>query len=193
MAASALFLDRDGVVNVDRGYVGRIDQFEFMPGIFELVRFAAHELRWPVIIATNQSGIGRGLFDEAAYDTLRRWMCSRFAAENAPLARVYHCPYHPVHGIGDYRQDHPWRKPNPGMFLQAARDFGLDLATCALIGDGMRDIEAAAAAGISIRIRVAPGPAAAGADHCAVCDLHEALDVLRLRAGALSRDRAAGT
>jgi D-glycero-D-manno-heptose 1,7-bisphosphate phosphatase len=182
MKRRALFLDRDGVINIDRGYVHRIDEFEFVPGIVELVRFAAHELAWPVIVTTNQSGIGRGLFDEAAFQELTRWMCERFKAEGAPLTRVYHCPYHPVHGIGDYKRDHPWRKPNAGMILQAACDFDLDLPNCALVGDDMRDMEAAAVAGIGLRIRVAGADHPSGADHHDVRDLSEALAVLRARA-----------
>ena len=89
MPKSALFLDRDGVINVDRGYVHRADQFEFVPAIFELARFAANELRWPLVVVSNQSGIGRGFFGEDSYQELTRWMCERFAAEGAPIARVY--------------------------------------------------------------------------------------------------------
>ena len=138
--SSALFLDRDGVINVDHGYVCRPDQFEFVPGIFELARFWADELGWPIIVVTNQSGIGRGYFDERTYADLTQWMCGRFADEGAAIARVYHCPYHPVDGIGEFRRDHPWRKPNPGMILQAASDLALDLARSAIVGDKMSDM-----------------------------------------------------
>jgi D-glycero-D-manno-heptose 1,7-bisphosphate phosphatase len=188
MHRRALFLDRDGVINVDHGYVHRIDRFEFVPGILEVARFAVHELAWTVIVATNQSGIGRGLFDETAYQELTRWMCERFKAEGVPLGRVYHCPYHPLHGIGDYKRDHPWRKPSPGMLLQAASDFDLDLPGCAFIGDDMRDIEAAAAAGIVLRIRVAAADHPGGPDHHDVRDLAEALTVLKSRAAPADRD-----
>lgn len=150
----ALFLDRDGVINVDRGYVHRIDDFEFVPGIFELARFASRNLAWPIVVATNQAGIGRGYYDEAAFDALTRWMCERFAAEGAPISKVYHCPYHPEHGIGHYRQDHPWRKPNPGMLMQAAQDLNLVLARSVLIGDKMSDIACARAAGVEHRILI---------------------------------------
>src|SRR5262245_18434586 len=88
----ALFLDRDGVISVDHGYVHRVDQFQFLPGIFDLVRHAVRELYWPVVVVTNQAGIGRGLFGEKAFDKLTSWMCERFASEGAPLANVYHCP-----------------------------------------------------------------------------------------------------
>jgi D-glycero-D-manno-heptose 1,7-bisphosphate phosphatase len=179
----ALFLDRDGVINVDRDYVHRIEDFEFIPGIFELARFAVHDLRWHVIVITNQSGIARGYFDEAAFQTLTHWMCGRFAAERAPIARVYHCPYHPTEGIGRYRRDHPWRKPKPGMILQAADDFALDLSASAIVGDGRRDMEAAAAAGVALRIRIDPGVGStADPDHLTARNLDGALALLRAHA-----------
>jgi D-glycero-D-manno-heptose 1,7-bisphosphate phosphatase len=184
MGRSALFLDRDGVINVDHGYVYRPERFEFVPGIFELARFWANERRQPIVVVTNQSGIGRGLFDETAYVELTRWMCDRFAAENAAIARVYHCPYHPQHGIGEYRRDHPWRKPNPGMILQAAADLDLDLAASAIVGDGMSDVEAGAAAGVGLRILIQSpptGPAPDAPSHEVVAGLAEALALLRTR------------
>jgi len=88
MHNSALFLDRDGVINVDRGSVHRADEFEFVPGIFELARFWTNELRRPIVVVTNQSGIGRGYFDENAYADLTRWMCERFEAERTAITRV---------------------------------------------------------------------------------------------------------
>lgn len=175
----ALFLDRDGIINVDHGYVHRREQFEFVPGIFDLVRHAA-EVGWPVVVVTNQAGIGRGLFDEAAFHDLTRWMCARFAAERAPIARVYHCPYHPEFGLGAYRLDHPWRKPRPGMILQAAADLGLDLPASAMVGDAMTDIAAAAAAGVGLRILVGTGDTLDGAPAFQrAADLAEALATLR--------------
>src|SRR5262245_44341237 len=144
MPNSALFLDRDGVINVDHGYVHRPDQFEFVPGIFELARFWTNEVQRPIVVITNQSGIGRGYFDQNAYAALTRWMCDRFEAEGTAISRVYHCPHHPVEGLGEYRRDHPWRKPNPGMLLQAVSDLGLDPVHCAIVGDKMSDMEAGA-------------------------------------------------
>lgn len=186
----ALFLDRDGVINVDRGYVHRVDQFEFIPGIFELAHFVAVELRWPIIVATNQSGIGRGFFDEAAYGALTQWMCDRFRQEGAPLTRVYHCPYHPRHGVGAYRVDHPWRKPRPGMFLQAAADFGISLPISVLIGDAITDIQAGAAAGIRLLIRLAQAGTDASEQvplHTLATDHGDALRLVQSFANRLSR------
>ena len=193
-ATPALFVDRDGVINVDHGYVHRIDQFDFIPGIFELARYVTGVLRWPVIVATNQSGIGRGYFDEQAYDALTQWMCERFRQEGAPLTRVYHCPYHPQHGIGVYRAEHPWRKPQPGMLLQAVDDFGTNLADSVLIGDRASDIEAAAAAGIRFRIRLARQEAGAPVQappHAVAADLEAALRLIRDFATGLDRPEAA--
>ena len=197
----ALFLDRDGVINVDHGYVHRVEQFEFIPGIFELVRFAGQELRWPVIVTTNQAGIGRGYFDERAFQRLTEWMCDRFRHEQAPITKVYHCPYHPEHGVGEYRLDHAWRKPKPGMILQAAADLNLDLPRSALLGDKISDIEAGASAGIPLRIRIdaeGTSPAAGDPPHLVVPTLAEALSVLRNRHAATAgdsnaRDSQAGT
>ena len=179
VADRALSLDdRDGVINVDRGYVHRLDQFKFVPGIFSLARFWADELRRPIVVVSNQSGIGRGYFDEKAHADLTRWMCDRFEAEGAAIARVYHCPYHPLHGIGEYRRDHPWRKPKPGMILLAISDLALDPAQCPIVGDKMSDIEAGAAAGLGLRILL-DARADRGRNHVlgheVVADLGEAL------------------
>jgi D-glycero-D-manno-heptose 1,7-bisphosphate phosphatase len=122
---SALFLDRDGVINVDRGYIHRSDQFEFVPGIFDLARFWTNELQRRIVVVTNQSGIGRGYFDENAYADLTRWMCDRFEAAHTAITRVYHCPYHPLDAIGEYRCDHPRHKPKPGMPCRPSRISGL--------------------------------------------------------------------
>jgi D-glycero-D-manno-heptose 1,7-bisphosphate phosphatase len=193
--SSALFLDRDGVINVDHGYVCRPDQFEFVPGIFELARFWANELGRPIIVVTNQSGIGRGYFDERTYADLTHWMCGRFADEGAVIARVYHCPYHPVDGIGEFRRDHPWRKPNPGMILQAASDLALDLARSAIVGDKMSDMRAGAAAGIAVRILVGSGLVRGNGrtpSYAQVADLAQALALLRSRFASPGLDRHSG-
>jgi D-glycero-D-manno-heptose 1,7-bisphosphate phosphatase len=181
MPNGALFLDRDGVINVDHGYVHRPDQFEFIPGIFELARFWTNELRRPIVVVTNQSGIGRGYFDQNAYDELTRWMCGRFEAEGTSIAQVYHCPHHPLDGVGEYRCDHPWRKPNPGMLLQAISDLGLDPAHCAIVGDKISDMEAGAAAGIALRILIGTDAGSGEPAYEAVANLAEALALLRSR------------
>lgn len=155
----ALLLDRDGVINVDHAYVHRVAEFEFVPGIFELVR-TAHALGWPAVVVTNQAGIGRGLYGEAEFEALTRWMCARFAAEGAPIARVYHCPSHPTAALGAYRVDSPMRKPGPGMLLQARDELGLDLLRSVLVGDKASDIQAGQAAGVGLNLWLG-GPVAA--------------------------------
>ena len=156
----ALFLDRDGVINLDRGYVHRVQDFHFQKGIFELSR-AAQALGYLVIVVTNQAGIARGYYTESQFLELTNWMVRRFAEQGVHIARVYYCPYHPVHGIGEYKHDSPDRKPRPGMFLRAQEDFDLDLAASILVGDKLSDIDAAEAAGVGLKILLLSGDAVA--------------------------------
>jgi D-glycero-D-manno-heptose 1,7-bisphosphate phosphatase len=175
-----LILDRDGVINDDTGYVHRVDQCRFVDGIFDVARaFAARG--FGIVIATNQSGIGRGLYSEADFQTLMAWMRAEFAHRGVEIAGVYHCPDHPTEGIGAYRRESSWRKPAPGMLLQAARDHGLDLARSWTIGDKPRDIEAGRAAGVGTSVLLDPAVAAARrhGDHWIVPRLD---DVVRLLA-----------
>jgi D-glycero-D-manno-heptose 1,7-bisphosphate phosphatase len=144
----ALFLDRDGVINADRGYVARPQDFEWLPGIFEAVR-TARRLGFAVVVVTNQSGIGRGYYTEQDFAAVTAYMQERLARENAPLDAVYHCPFHPDAVEARFRHpDHPWRKPRPGMLLAARDDMELDLARSAMVGDRPSDVEAGAAAGV---------------------------------------------
>lgn len=151
----ALFLDRDGVVNVDHGYVHTVERFDFVDGIFDLCRTAV-AYGWVPVVVTNQAGIGRGYYSEAEFETLTRWMRARFEAEGAPIAAVYHCPYHPEHGVGRYRLDSFDRKPQPGMLLRAREELGLDLAASMMIGDTASDMLAARRAGVPVRCLLMP-------------------------------------
>ena len=110
---SALFLDRDGVINVDRGYVHRPEQFEFVPGIFPLARFWTNELNRPLVVVSNQSGIGRGFFDERAYADLTRWMCGRFEEEGDGDRPRLSLPLSSPGRHWRVPSRHPWRKPSP--------------------------------------------------------------------------------
>ncbi|MDE2370335.1 MAG: HAD family hydrolase [Burkholderiales bacterium] len=149
----ALFLDRDGVINVDHGYVHRVEQFEFCPGIAALIA-RANTLGLAVVVVTNQAGIARGYYTEADFQALTAWMVAELARRGALVDRVYHCPYHPEHGIGEYRRESPRRKPNPGMLLQAAEELDIDLARSVLVGDYETDIEAGRRAGVGHRILI---------------------------------------
>jgi D-glycero-D-manno-heptose 1,7-bisphosphate phosphatase len=153
MTRPALFLDRDGVINVDHGYVVDSAQFEWRDGIFDLAK-AAHCAGMPVVVVTNQSGIGRGYYTEEQFAALTDWMCARFVSEGAPITAVYHCPYHPEATVPQYRRTHSWRKPAPGMILAARDDLDLDLASSTLVGDQWSDIAAARAAGVGRAILV---------------------------------------
>ena len=151
----ALFLDRDGVINIDHGYVYRQDQFEFVNGIFDLCRKAV-ALDYLVFVVTNQAGIGRGYFTENEFHELTEWMCRVFLAQEVKIERVYFCPFHPEHGVGDYKRESDFRKPGPGMILEAAREYGLDLASSVLVGDKETDMAAGFAAGVGRNILYCP-------------------------------------
>jgi D-glycero-D-manno-heptose 1,7-bisphosphate phosphatase len=143
----ALFLDRDGVINLNHGYVHSVDSFDFIDGIFDLVRFAKGK-GYLVIVVTNQAGIGRGYYSEEQFQQLTKWMCGVFDQEGAPIDRVYFSPYHPTAGLGIYRKDDETRKPRPGMLLRAKHDFGLSLEDSILVGDKPTDIQAGLSAGV---------------------------------------------
>jgi D-glycero-D-manno-heptose 1,7-bisphosphate phosphatase len=155
----ALFLDRDGVINVERGYVHRREDFQFQEGIFELCQ-AAQSLGYLLVVVTNQAGIARGYYTEADFLELTTWMRRQFAERQIRIADVYYCPYHPVDGIGAYKYDSPDRKPRPGMLYRARADLKLDLASSILIGDRSSDIEAARTAGVGSSILLWSGRAA---------------------------------
>jgi D-glycero-D-manno-heptose 1,7-bisphosphate phosphatase len=144
----ALFLDRDGVVNVDKNYLYRIADFEWMDGVQGLMRHA-QQLGYAVVVVTNQSGIGRGYYSEQDFQTLSVWMRQTLAAQGIQVAAVYHCPHAPD-------QDCVCRKPRAGMLLQAAAELGLDLAKSVMIGDKESDVEAGLAAGLHRLVRFAP-------------------------------------
>jgi D-glycero-D-manno-heptose 1,7-bisphosphate phosphatase len=147
----AAFLDRDGVINIDRGYVYRREDFDFVDGALAACA-RLHGLGFALVVVTNQAGIGRGLYGEDDFARLTAWMAAQFAAVGAPLAGVYHCPHHPTAALGALRRACDCRKPAPGMLLAAVRDLSLDRARSVLFGDKASDIEAAAAAGLAHRV-----------------------------------------
>ncbi len=160
---AAVLLDRDGVLNRDRGYVARAEDFEFLPGAIEALRSMA-EAGYRLIVITNQSGIGRGYYCEADFAQLNTWMLDQLRRQGVTLAGVYHCPHAPEAGCD-------CRKPQPGMIWQAAGEHQLDLARCWLVGDKPSDIQAGRRAGVGHTVLVRSGqplPATHEADH--LCD-----------------------
>jgi D-glycero-D-manno-heptose 1,7-bisphosphate phosphatase len=158
----ALFLDRDGIINVDHDYVHRREDFEFIDGIFELCRHAK-SLEYRIFVITNQAGIGRGYYSEQDFQALTDWMCGVFREEQAAIDMVYFCPFHPDHGIGQYKVNSPFRKPGPGMILLAAKEYDVNLAGSVLLGDRETDVQAGIAAGVGTNLLMRPAVTAQAA------------------------------
>lgn len=175
MSRPALFLDRDGVINVDHGYVHKPEAAEFIDGIFELV-VAAKRAGYLVVVVTNQAGIGRGYYSDADFHALMDWMKARFVERGGQIDAVYFCPYHPEHGIGEYRRESEFRKPAPGMLLQAHRDLDIDMERSIFIGDMPTDMAAGRAAGIGTLLHL--NGENAGDDTIVITQLSEALPYL---------------
>ena len=152
----AVFLDRDGVINKENGYVHTIDEFHFIDGVFDACREMS-TAGYRLIIITNQAGIARGYYTEDDFHLLTKWMLNEFRKHGIQIDGVYHCPHHPVHGVGDNRRDCDCRKPAPGMMLRAAREHSLNLRHSILVGDKTTDIEAGRAAGIGCCVLLLTG------------------------------------
>ncbi len=143
----AVFFDRDGVLNVDRGYVHASHQVEWVQGAKTAVKLL-NDAGFYVFVVTNQAGVAKGLYEEEAIETLHRWMAEELAAEGAAIDDWRYCPYHPDGSVAAYRSAHPWRKPNPGMLLDLLAGWPVDVNRSFLVGDKISDIEAARAAGM---------------------------------------------
>lgn len=178
MNKKALFLDRDGVVNLDKGYVHRVEDFLFTDGVFETCR-AFREAGYLVVVVTNQSGIGRGYYTEDDFRRLSGWMREEFAKRGAALDGIYFCPHHPEEGVGKYRTHCQCRKPAPGMLLEAADDLDIDLESSVLVGDKDSDIEAGLRAGVGRNYLVRPGGEAKGENTGATKVLENLGDLLK--------------
>jgi D-glycero-D-manno-heptose 1,7-bisphosphate phosphatase len=147
----ALFLDRDGVVNKEKNYLYKIEDFEFIDGVFETCRYF-QDKGYLLIIITNQAGIARGKYTEEDYQFLTSWMIQEFEKEDIVISKVYHCPHHP-----NFSGKCECRKPNIGMILQAQQEFDIDLSQSILVGDKNSDIEAGVNAGIGKNYLVKTG------------------------------------
>lgn len=141
----ALFLDRDGVININTGYCNRVEDFQLVYGIVPLVR-AAIERRYKVIVVTNQAGIAHGFLTESVLREIHRHMTLQFAKQGCNLTAIYYCP----------DKEGPNRKPEPGMLLQAQREHDIDMANSIIIGDNITDVEAGRRAGVGCCILIPP-------------------------------------
>jgi histidinol-phosphate phosphatase family domain/HAD-superfamily hydrolase, subfamily IIIA len=138
----ALFIDRDGVINIDKGHVFLKEDFEFSPGIFVLCRKYS-DAGFLIIVITNQAGIAKGIYTEKDFLKLTEWMTGEFKKNGIIISKVYFCPHHP-----DITGSCDCRKPKPGMILKAKEEFDLDLSESVLIGDMENDLQAGRNAGI---------------------------------------------
>ena len=190
----AAFVDRDGVINEERDYVWRVEDFHLLPGAVAGLR-QLQAAGFALVVVTNQAGIGRGFYTEADFQALSAHMRHRLAAEGVVLDGVYHCPHHPTAGLGDYRRACECRKPRPGLLLQAAADLGLDPARSVLVGDKLSDIQAGRAAGLARCVLVTSGHAVSPGDRAAadaVCDGLEAAAAWLLRAPGAGASHSGG-
>ena len=176
----ALLLDRDGVINIDHGYVHNPDNFEFIDGIFEVAR-AAHASGFKLVVITNQAGIGRGYYSEQQFHQLTFWMCNEFLNRGVPIENVYFSPFQPTEGLGAYKKDDISRKPRPGMILLAQQKLDLNLGNSILIGDKASDIHAGIAAGVGTNLLFSknPLPELSGLSYQAIATLREALPFIK--------------
>ena len=144
----ALFLDRDGVINVDKNYVYKIEDFEFKDDIFDIC-LKYQSQGFLIFVVTNQAGIARGYYSENDFWILTDWMCNKFQEKGINIKKVYFCPHHP-----EFTGECLCRKPNPGMLLKAIEEYDIDISSSVMIGDKQTDIDAAKNAGIKNTILV---------------------------------------
>jgi D-glycero-D-manno-heptose 1,7-bisphosphate phosphatase len=146
MKNRAIFIDRDGTLNEEVGYITEISQFRLFDFAAESIKLI-NDAGWYAVIVTNQAGIARGEYTEEFLRQLHAEMESSLLKQGARLDAIYYCPHHPDFGVSPYRQDCDCRKPKPGLIEKAAKDLSLDLRDCYVIGDRIRDVETGHAAG----------------------------------------------
>jgi D-glycero-D-manno-heptose 1,7-bisphosphate phosphatase len=169
----AAFLDRDGVLNADRAYLYRPEDFEILPGVLPALRLLTKQ-RHALVVVTNQSGIARGLFAEADYERLRDHMREVFATQDIVFDGIYHCPHHPEAAVEQYRLACDCRKPAAGLLRRAAEELDLDLPRSLLVGDKASDIAAGRAAGVGRCYLVGAAADAAAPDPAATATASDA-------------------
>ena len=156
MANPAIFLDRDGVINVDTGYVYLVDDFKFIDGVIDAL-LQLKQKGYLLVVVTNQSGIARGLFTEEQFMSLTEWMDWSLADRGVDLDGIYFCPHHPSEGSDQYRKSCTCRKPGPDMILDAVKHLDIDLTRSYMVGDKPSDMKAAINAGVAHKILVETG------------------------------------
>lgn len=178
----AVFLDRDGTINVEKDYLFRPSDFEFIPGAPQAIA-RLKQAGFLVIVVTNQSGVARGYFTENEVHCLHDYIQRELNRFDCAIDAFYLCPHHPEHGQGTYKIDCSCRKGQPGMLLQAASDHGIDLSRSFMVGDKIADVEAGRAAGCrAILVRTGYGTTEAekieAHDAVIVNDLVQAADYI---------------
>ena len=154
-ANKAIFLDRDGVINQDDGYVFKITDFIFLDGVFDACRIFQN-LGFKLVIVTNQSGVARGFYTEDDVLNLHDWVKTQFKQEGVNIEKAYFCPHHNEQGLGIYRQSCNCRKPEPGMLFQAKNELNLDMSQSIMIGDRASDVQAGNNAGVGKTVHITP-------------------------------------
>ncbi len=150
-----VFLDRDGTINIEKNYLYRKEDFEFIPGAVEAIKLIK-EKGFKVVVVSNQAGVARGYYSEEDVNVLHRYINECLKKEGTIIDAFYFCPHHPVHGKGKYLCECTCRKPNTGMFEKAAEKFDIDIENSWMIGDNTGDIKAGINFGIKT-ILVATG------------------------------------
>ncbi|WP_054741953.1 D-glycero-alpha-D-manno-heptose-1,7-bisphosphate 7-phosphatase [Cellulosilyticum ruminicola] len=143
----AVFLDRDGTINVEKNYLYKIEDFEFIQGVPEAIKLL-NDAGYLVIVITNQAGIARGYYTEEDMHKLHRYINQELIKYGAHIDAYYFCPHHPVHGIGEYKKDCNCRKPKTGMLEAAIKDFDIDVSKSYMFGDKEWDVEAGERMGV---------------------------------------------
>lgn len=152
-----VFLDRDGNINVEKDYLHKVEEFEFIDGAREAIKLF-NDLGYLVVIVTNQSGVARGYYDESSVKTLHDYLQKEVEKIGGHIDGFYYCPHHPEKGIGEYKLDCSCRKPEPGMFLKAQKDLDIDFSSSIMVGDKISDIKAGENLGMrSILVRTGHG------------------------------------
>ncbi|MEI9533814.1 D-glycero-beta-D-manno-heptose 1,7-bisphosphate 7-phosphatase [Moellerella wisconsensis] len=154
----AIFLDRDGTINIDHGFVHEIDKFEFIDGAIEAM-IELKKMGYALVIVTNQSGIGRGIYSEDQFLHLSEWMDWSLADRGIDLDGLYYCPHHPEAEIEEYRIECDCRKPKAGMLIEAQAHLAIDMSSSIMVGDKLADIQAGQAAKVGMNILVRSGQA----------------------------------